>query len=371
MRIIASSVVGVALLFVASLRAPVAFAQHSGAFGASSNAANHNAYFTSANAVLNTDISGHDVFVGKSDTADTTAYPNGTNFLTLTPAPPVVLTITTGAVVTGNQGGVTYPDGQQNYGASAFGNNGLVVNGGSTDFTRGRDTSTVSITGGSSIYADAYNRSTTSISGGTLNTATSHDNATVNLNFGSSPRFAYSMDNSTTNINSGQITGSALAYNNSIMNVGINSSIDRLGAFDNSTVNVSGGYSNNAFEAGSAHMNISGGFLPDGLNLTTGTATANFIGTNLSYTYVSPGSKGDQFTISGVFNGNPNITYQLYVNNLTGQINKNPRQFTFNGMAITVPEASPLILLASGLALLGLRRRRNGCMTRERAASVP
>lgn len=386
---IAISVLPIAVLAISS----PTHAQHVGAFGQSSNPANNNAYFASADYTITTAISDYDIFVGKSDTSDP-----ATNFETLTSAIPVTLTVADNGFYGYNPGNPVYPDGKTHRGINAFGNNILNV-GGLTNTLNGYDTSTINILsiamggngdagGGLAFSISNYDESNLNLFGGTLYNVQGYNKSTINI-FDGSFSYIYGSDENTINMIDGFVQGIA-QFNTGTINIsgGTLGEVGNLGTsttnitggdvsstilYDSGMVNLMGGSLSFGMLSNSSSINISGGTVTEGILLEHSTTSANFIGTDLSYQYMGTNINGffggyDQFTITGNIGGVTNSSVNLFII-AGGPGNSTPRQFSFNGVAVTVPEvgtvglALPLICCLAvarlgGVSAGGLHRRK-------------
>lgn len=270
-----------------------------------------NAYYTTADYTLSTDVSSNEVFVGKDP--GTFATLGGT----------VTLTVETGANVSGF--GATYPDGNVYSGLNVFGNHRASITGGYVGEAYGYDNSTTNISGGIVTIAYAYANADLNISGGNIVVAGSFNSSTMDIS-GGNIGYTYVLDNSATNISGGSFE---YAY-----------------GFINGITNISGGTLTNGF------------FLYDN-------STVNFFGTGLSFAYQSYGNSNpyalyaDYFQVSGTIGGEAR-TYDLYIYNGAGSGGtSNPTQRQFN--LVTVPEPSALALALPAFGMIGavvLRRRK-------------
>ena len=281
------------------------------------------------------------IFVGEDSTGNKSA--NGTPYVA--------------ALLVRNSAGVNEAD--------AFNGNMISVTGGSVSLVQGFDASATTISGGNVSEADARNASNTTISGGSVGTAQGYDTSTTAVSSGSVGN-TIGNNNSTINISDGTVmlaTGNA----GSVTNIS-GGSVGEVDGYD-SAINISAGAVTTALSYGSSKFSVSGGTLTNGLELIDPSATANFVGTGLTYTSngyntTSSGGSADTFTVSGFFGG-ASQSYVLYVDNpngATGTPNPAPHQFTFNGRpptAATVPEAGTLALALPAFAIGAISRCRN------------
>lgn len=305
-----------------------------------------NAYYTTADHTLNTNISGNDVFVGKDP---------GT-FATLPGT--VTLTVETGANVTGFGFGSVYSDGNYYYSLTVLGNHRANITGGNVSEVYGYNTSTTNISGGTVGFATGLGASTINITGGSVGTAISMESSTVNISVGSfNSGSAYNA--STMNISGGSFDSIENRDVSTINFSGGNAAFSF--GYETSTTNISGGNITKAYGAANSTTNISGSTLTDGFLLYDPTATVNFLGTEMSFAYQSYGNNNpynmftptyaDFFKVSGIFSGEAR-TYDLYIRNLAGASGtSNPTQRQFN--LIIVPEASTFALALPALAMVG------------------
>ena len=155
----------------AMLPVALAHAQHVGDFGISANPANNGAYFASGDATVSSDLGNRAVFVGKTDTASP-----ATNFQTVTPNPPITLTVADGATID-NTGGV-YPDGEIYRSVSVFGGNKVVVNGGDVGSVLVRDSALFRLNGGTVGGCTTGENSKVEVAGGLIGRLFSYTNTT-------------------------------------------------------------------------------------------------------------------------------------------------------------------------------------------------
>ena len=156
-----------ALSFVLFALTAVAHAQISGGY---TYDVVHRAYFISGDTTVSGDLNnpaGNEVFVGKD---------NATSFTTLTPTPPITLTLTgaddgsSGANTNGfgNNYPVGDPSGKNYHGVNVFGGNKVNVRGGYVSDAYFYDASTSDISGGSLGIVYDHNNSVVNISGGSI-----------------------------------------------------------------------------------------------------------------------------------------------------------------------------------------------------------
>jgi len=267
-----------------------------------------NAYFVNGSAILSSNVSGNNIFVGKDD---------ATNFATQTGS--YTLGISAGATTTGKYN--SYPDGKFYNGVNVFGNHNVAISGGDVSVVAGHDDSTTGISGGSIVAISGYNASTTNISGGYM-------------------YYDYGYNTNVTNISGGTVSQAEI--------------------YNSSTLNIRGGTVDYAFGFDTTTTNMSGGSISKYILLTSTTSTVNFVGTGLSFAYQGYGTfspfvnYADQFRVTGIIGGVPS-SVNVYLSNAArenGKANSTQRQFTFSA-PVVVPEAGSLALLLPALGVLG------------------
>ncbi len=232
------------------------------------------------------------------------------------------LVITTGAVVENARG---------------YNSNTINMDAGRVDNAGVSSTARLNLIGGSIASMTGNNNTALSIGGGTVQSVTVSNNATLN------------------------ISGGTTSFANGL---------------GTSRMSISGGFVQNVILSNSANVDISGGTVFNGVMLNSATATANIVGTGLSFAYIgysnsNPyGVYADLFRISGTFGGGGNrlgdgTAYDVYIRNpanASGTPNAAPRQFSFNGAPpVVVPESGTVALLLPALGVVGVlaaRRRK-------------
>ena len=272
--------------------------------------AGNETYFVTADTTLNADISGNDLYVGKTSAANLTTLP-GT----------ATLTIGAGATTTRR---VPSGNGLAGYGVRTFGGFNTLVTGGNIANLFGADLSV------------------TNISGGAIELAVFNDNAAVEL------------------------TNNAAAITNLFLGT--------AGATETPTAFISGGVLTTMTLAANSSATITGGIVPtvagSGVYLFDTGAQANFFGTGLAATYIGLVNNYDTFDITGTLQDGTLYTVSaplpVGVRNDTGTVNSTQRQFSLNSITV-VPEAGSLALALVGGSVSGmglvLRKRPRSAMS--------
>ena len=241
--------------------------------------------YVTENRTISTDVGGCDVIVGKDATGKTLP---GT----------VTLTVASGAVVvphsvsffasTSGGGRMTSTTREpsipaRDAGLLSFGSSHADITGGFVTKADGRDGSTTTVSGGEVVFLDSRDASRATISGGVVTLACVYDASHLTISGGS---------------------------------------LWRVAAGD------------------ASRLTVAGGSVSIGLQVI-GSATADFVGTGLTYSYTGykRDELSDHFLVSGTFNG----AHQSYLLRVTdapanAKANPKPRRFTFNGKA---PVAAP------------------------------
>ena len=304
-----------------------------------------NAYYTTAADTLAADISGFDVFVGKTSLANFATVPGN-----------ATLTINPGATVTGF--GDTYPDTESYYGIAIFDNYGVTVTGGDVDEITAYDTSRLDIADGTFADIGMRDTSTATVTGGTFASFYIYDTSAADITGGDFNTIE-TQGFAIMNISLANVVG-ATAYDNSVMNLTGGDS-GRVVSHNDGVVNISGGTHADfgGFEFGV--INVSGGTISGTFNLYE-SSTINFFGTGFTTSYAGSGfdfqnNECDAFDVSGTVGG----VLKSYVVNVRNAGTPDPTPRRFNFLApVVVPEAGTLALLGLGCWVLGavvVRRR--------------
>ena len=257
-------------------------------------------YFVSGNTLLNADISGTDLYVGKSNVSPYSTL-GGT----------ATLTVGAGAVATRTVPNVDLAG----YGINTYGAFHTNVSGGNIANLFGEDASVTTITGGAINLAVLFNSASLSLSGGAVTFLALGEAGTAEV--------------TTAAISGGVFTNLTLTAN--------------------STATITGGIV--------PTVDGSGVYLYD-----TG-ARANLYGNGLAATYIGLNANGyDVFNVTGTLNDGtvytPSAPLPVGIRSTTNVPNSTPRQFSLNNPAV-VPEAGTLAFATIGLAGgAGLARRK-------------
>ncbi len=258
-------------------------------------------YFVTADTSLSADISGTDLYVGKTSASNLTTLSGTATF-----------TVGAGANTTRR---VPNVNGLAGYGVRTFGAFRANINGGNINNLFGEDNSITAITAGN------------------ITEATFSNNANVTMN------------------NDGAAINSLF--------------LGTAGTTQAPTANISGGVFTLMTLTANSVATITGGIVPtvplSGVFLYDTGARANIFGTGLVATYVGLADNRDTFNVTGALQNGTVYTSSaplpVSIRNETGKSNNVQRQFTLNNPAV-VPEAGTLGLILPVIGMIGTLIRR-------------
>ena len=305
---------------------------------------------------------------------------------------PVTLTVEQGAVITGESSAERNADGASIFGVNLYGDNEMVVRGGSTATVRAHDTAAVTVVGGKVDGIDGKNNTAVDILGGTVGTAYVFGSGTLDIVGGDVSNNAAVFDSATMNISGGKID-SACGCGKSVVNIS-GGTISSLSTTNGAgTINISGGVIESVSGLEAGDINIAGGTVGEvmaqfncnvsirggtvgyvvsnplsgrskiavgggavrGIVLCAEGATVNFDGAGLRYKYAGVAhfrarfieGDADKFVVSGTLGGKT-ASYNVLVLRPEGTSvplmpNATPRQFTFNNAAVAAPQPNTWI----------------------------